>query len=41
MVEAYGLTQCSAAKYVAGIELVGEDRFTIPAWKHAAALEVK
>lgn len=29
MVEACGLTQCSAAKYVAGIELVGEDRFTI------------
>lgn len=27
MVEAYGLVQCSAAKYVAGIELVGEDRF--------------
>ena len=28
MVEACGLTQCSAAKYVAGIELLGENRFT-------------
>jgi hypothetical protein len=30
MVEACGLTQCSAAKYVAGIELLGEERFTHP-----------
>lgn len=28
MVEACGLVQCSAAKYVAGIELLGEDRFS-------------
>ena len=30
LVEACGLTQCSAAKYVAGIELLGEDRFSRP-----------
>lgn len=28
MVEACGLVQCGAAKYVAGIEVVGEDRFS-------------
>jgi hypothetical protein len=30
MVEACGLIQCSAAKYVAGIELLGEHRFSQP-----------
>ena len=28
MVEVYGLAQCGAAKYVTGVEIVGEDRFS-------------